>query len=193
MVKRPEEYRWSSYPDYIGKKKKNEWLTCDWILGQYSTNEAKARSLYKEFVEAGLRIKENPFDALKKGIILGSESFIDEVRKKITIKEHREIPESRKLTRRIEYKEVIASVVKRFDISEKEIKETGRRDNLERKICLYLLRRLTDMGNEEIGEYFGIGYTAVSQAASRLKREMNENKELKKTLQDIEEELLSEE
>jgi hypothetical protein len=40
--------------------------------------------------------------------------------------------------------------------------------NLAREISLYLLRKLTDMSNEEIARYFGIGYTAVSHAAARL-------------------------
>jgi chromosomal replication initiation ATPase DnaA len=49
------------------------------------------------------------------------------------------------------------------------------------------------MSNEEIGRYFGIGYTAVSQSASRLKGEMEEDRILKRTVQDVEKVLLSEE
>ena len=191
MVKRPEEYRWSSYGEYM--RKKNGWLSCEWILGQYSKEEAKARRLYKAFVEEGLTLKENPFEALKGGVILGSERFIEEIKKKIKLKKHREIPESRRLTRRMKYEDVIAVVARRFGIGEDEIKERGRRDNVARKISLYLLRRLTDKSNEEIGGYFGIGYTAVSQATLRLKREMKGNRRLEKTVQDIEIELLSEE
>ncbi|MGH7802481.1 MAG: helix-turn-helix domain-containing protein, partial [Thermodesulfobacteriota bacterium] len=101
--------------------------------------------------------------------------------------------EIRRLTRSIKYEDVIAAVAKRFGISEQQIREAGRRNNVARKICLYLLRRLTDKSNEEIGGYFGIGYTAVSQATSRLKREMKENRKLKKVVQDMEIELLSEE
>ncbi len=45
-----------------------------------------------------------------------------------------------------------------------------------RKISLYLLQRHTDIGNEEIARYFGIGYTAISQAVLRLKKEIAEDK-----------------
>ena len=193
MVKRPEDYRWSSYSEYIGRGKKNGWLGCDWILGQYSNEEARAKKLYKGFVEEGLGLKENPFEALKAGLILGSGGFIDEIKKKIRLKKHREIPEIRRLTRSIKYGDVIAAVAERLGISEQKIREVGRRNNAARKICLYLLRRLTDISNEEIGAYFGIGYTAVSQAASRLKMEMKENRKLKKVVKDMEIELLSEE
>ncbi|MEA3222339.1 MAG: transposase [Thermodesulfobacteriota bacterium] len=186
LVKRPEEYRWSSYPDYIGKGKKKTWLTCEWILGRYSRDKAKARRRYKAFVEEEFALKETPFDALKKGLILGSDNFIDETKKKTGLKKHREIPESSRLTKSITYEDIITAVAKRFGVSEQEIREPGRRDNLTRRICLYLLRRHTDLTNAEIGGYFGIGYTAVSQARLRVAREMAENSGLKKTIANIE-------
>ncbi len=192
MVKKPEEYRWSSYPEYAGKKQGKGWLTSEWILGQYSKDKSKARRFYKAFIEEGMVLEKSPFDDLKTGMILGSENFIDDIRSKLNLKIHREIPESKKLTKGITCEDVIIFVANRFGISGEEIKESGRRDNLGRKVCLYLLRRLTDMGNEEIAKNFGIGYTAVSQAALRVKREITENKKLKKVIQDIERELLSE-
>lgn len=192
ILKSPEEYRWSSFPAYIGNSERKDWLTCDWTLKQFSEDKVKARRLYKAFVDEGLTSKENPFEGIKGGLILGSEDFISEIKKKLKLGRHREIPESRKLIRNITYEEVIAIVSKRLGVSEQEIKEAGRRDNEARRICLYLLRRLTDVRNEEIAGHFGIGYTAVSQAVSRLKREMEKNKKIKKTVQDIEKKLLSE-
>ena len=83
-------------------------------------------------------------------------------------------------------------MAKRFETGKQEIREAGKRDNLSRKISLYLLRRLTDISNEDIAGHFGIGYTAVSQAALRLKKEIKKDKGLKKIIQKTEEELLSE-
>lgn len=186
MSGRPEGYRWSSYPEYIGRGKRSKWLTSDWILGQYSRDDEKARRLYKAFVDEGLRIKDNPFKDLRAGFILGSEDFIDEIKKKTGLKKHREIPESRRLMRAVRYEDVIAVVGRRFGVGEDEIKEVGRRNNLARMICLYLLRKFTDMRNEEIAGYFGIGYTAVSQAASRLRKELRENQRLRKIIQEME-------
>ncbi len=191
VVKRPEEYIWSSYPAYTGRRKEG-WLTCDWILGQYSRDEARAKRLYRAFINEGLTLRESPFDTLKAGI-LGSEGFIEEIKKKIKLKKHREIPESKRLASSIKYEDVIAAVIKRFRIRKQDIRESGRRNNLPRKIALYLLRRHTDTSNEELGRYFRIGYTAVSHAALRLKREMEKDKRLKRTVQEIEKELLSEE
>ncbi|MBI4838064.1 MAG: transposase [Nitrospirae bacterium] len=58
MARRPDEYQWSSYPEYIGKEKESKWLKCDWILGQYSRDEIKAMKQYKAFVEEGLTLNE---------------------------------------------------------------------------------------------------------------------------------------
>lgn len=193
IVERPEEYRWSSYPAYIGKRKREELLTYEWILGQYSKDEGRAQRLYRTFVEEGMRLKANPFNDLKGGFIIGSEGFIEEIKKKIRLKRDREIPASKRLIRSPGYGEIIAAVAKRFGISEQGIREVGRRSNVARKVSLYLLRRLTDLSNEEIAGYFGIGYTAVSQATSRVRSEMKENRRLKHTIQELERELLREE
>lgn len=192
IIQRPEEYKWSSYREYIGKAKKKGWLTCDWILGQYSREGVKARRLYKAFTEEGLTLKENPFSALRAGLILGDEAFMEKIREKIKIEKHREIPESRRLAKAITYEDVLTVVARVLKVSEQRIKEAGRRDNTARKISFYLLRRYTDKRNEEIARYFGIGYTAVSQAVSRLKKEMAEDKRLKKTVESLEEKLSEE-
>lgn len=189
LVKKPEEYRWSSYPAYTGRVRREKWLTYEWILGQYSGDIEKARRMYKVFIEEGLTLNKNPFEQMKAGLIVGSEGFVEEIKKKLKLKRIREIPDSREFTRSISYEEVMALVAKRFGMSVQELLKSGKRNNLSRRICLYLLRNKTDMSNEEIARDFGIGYTAVSQAASRLRRDMMKDKTLRKTIQEIEREL----
>ncbi len=46
------------------------------------------------------------------------------------------------------------------------------------------------MSNEEIAGHFNVGYTAVSQASLRVRREMEADKKLKKRIRDIEKRLL---
>jgi REP element-mobilizing transposase RayT len=193
MVERPGGYQWSSYPEYTGKRKKSAWLTTEWVHGQFSKDESKARRLYRAFVDEGLTVKDNPFEDLKGGLILGSERFIDEIKKKVRLKAHREIPESRRLLKSISEEEVVAAVSDSFGTSEREMREPRHRGNEARKVCFYLLRRLTERSNEEIAGSFGIGYTAVSQAASRVRRDMEKNRAFKRKVEAIEGKLLSEE
>jgi hypothetical protein len=49
--------------------------------------------------------------------------------------------------------------------------------------------RNADERNYDIARYFGVGYTAVSQAVLRLKKEMAEDKRLKMTVESLEKEL----
>lgn len=155
VIKKPEKYRWSSYLAYIGRVRKEEWLTCECILGHYSADEMKARIVYKAFIEKGLSFKGNLFDQMKAGFIVGSEGFVEGIKKRIKSKSNREIPESRVFMRIIKYEEVIALVEKRFGIGSEELLKPGGRKNLARNICFYLLRTKTDMKNEEISKYFG--------------------------------------
>ncbi|EES48711.1 transposase [Clostridium botulinum] len=48
MVKKPEEYKWSSYCVYIGKKKEKI-VNCDMVLSFFRTENC--RELYKNYVE----------------------------------------------------------------------------------------------------------------------------------------------
>jgi REP element-mobilizing transposase RayT len=187
--KKAEDYPWSSYPQYVGKTKKVKWLNSDWILNQFSKNRVGARRRYRGFVEEGIISSENPLKDLKSGV-LGSDSFIDQVMSMTAIENHREIPESRTL-KKIQHTHIMRVVESKFGIREEDILNLRKRDNMPRKISLYLIRRLTDMSNEDISFLFGIGYTAVSQAVSRLKRELEKNKSLSRVVQSLEQELLS--
>lgn len=191
MAEKPEQYKWSSHPAYIGRRQRPEWLTCDWILRQYSKGEAEARRRYRAFVEEGMRAGENPFEDLREGLLLGSDEFIEHMRNKI--KGHREIPASRSLKVTLSCDEVLAAVSERLGVPEAKILESGKRDNVARKVCLYLLNRHTDMGNEQVANRFGVGYTAVSQAASRVAKEMKKDRGLSKLIASLERALLSEE
>jgi len=61
MVKTPEEYEWSSYQPYIGKKKPPEWLYRDFILGYFGKKVSIAQKGYHKFVAALINKKyDNP-------------------------------------------------------------------------------------------------------------------------------------
>jgi putative transposase len=55
MVKKPNEYRWSSYSMYIGEKEE-KLINAQAVMHYYPKNSA--RKLYKIFVEQGIKIEE---------------------------------------------------------------------------------------------------------------------------------------
>jgi len=50
MVEAPEEYGWSSYQFYIGKRESPEWLYRDFILGYFGEKVSTAQKHYQQFV-----------------------------------------------------------------------------------------------------------------------------------------------
>jgi putative transposase len=49
LIKKPENYRWSSYPCYIGKLPKWKWLNTSWVLQQFHKNPREAKNLFEKF------------------------------------------------------------------------------------------------------------------------------------------------
>ena len=52
MVKAPGAYRWSSQRAYLGEEAL-DWLSTDWVLGQFAATAGVARRRFADFVEAG--------------------------------------------------------------------------------------------------------------------------------------------
>ena len=77
IVERPQNYRWSSYPGYIGREKESEWVEYAWILSQFGKDKKRAKRQYREYAEEGLKAKENtPLRDLHGQVVLGGEEFI---------------------------------------------------------------------------------------------------------------------
>jgi hypothetical protein len=188
IVERPEQYRWSSYPGYIGKGKENGWVEYSWILSQFGRGGLRARRKYRGYTEEALKKKvESPLQSLHSQVILGGEEFIKGIKGMLTGKAlSHEIIERKRL---IEYPlldEVVRRVARAFKIDEGVIRGKGGRANRARKVALYLAQRYTGLSNKAIGDLFGgIHYSAVSKASERLREEMISGKGLSKLVDEV--------
>src|SRR4030067_689107 len=81
MVKTPLEYPWSSYRYFIGKDKKPEWVTTEFVLGDFGGEGRIGFRRYREYVERG-ETKElrNPFKSVIASTLLGGKDFINRIR-----------------------------------------------------------------------------------------------------------------
>jgi REP element-mobilizing transposase RayT len=75
MVKNPARYYWSSYRATAGLSPTLEGLSCNWLLSQFSRQEAAARRRYVHFVREGNQA-DSPWLQLEGQIFLGGEEFI---------------------------------------------------------------------------------------------------------------------
>jgi len=167
MVKQPEHYQWSSYAAYRSKAKPPRWLTTDWLLQYFGQQPVTAKKAYVFFVKAAMGTEEeDPLKEATSTLILGTSEFIDDIREKYLgdKKRGRDIPALKELT-----KVTLEGIIKAAQ------EEFRGKPELARKAAIYLSHRYSGRSLREIGEHFGIGESAVSQAGRRFESDMKES------------------
>jgi len=189
LANHPEDYRWSSYRAYIGLDRNiPNYLEISWILGQFSSELKEAFKLYKNFVDEGVDKKlRNPFKDVYAQTVLGREDFIERLKDKLdSLKRNSEIPAIRELKKLPTPEDIIYKISKYFNISEEEIKKAHKKNFIPRLIAIYYLREKTELSLVEIGKYFNVTYSAVSQIVKRIKEERKKEEKLQKILDELE-------
>ena len=119
IVERPEDWKWSSYSATAGIKKVSQYLTVEWILGEFSSIKRKAEKHYKEFVMSGVK-EGSVWKKLQGQILLGGEGFIEKFRDLLANKEAiKEIPRHQRYVGRPQ----LAELFKKEEIPDKDIRD----------------------------------------------------------------------
>ncbi|MCF6156076.1 MAG: hypothetical protein E3K36_12715 [Candidatus Brocadia sp.] len=79
--KRSEDYRWTSYREYIGAYKEKESIvdTAE-TLSYFSKSKTAAMKAYGDFVKEGTGERNNPLEDVEAGVLLGNKIFIAKIR-----------------------------------------------------------------------------------------------------------------
>lgn len=194
MVDRPDEYRWSSYPYFTGKKEAPEWLEMDWLLSQFGKDRKTSWKNYKRFVE-DIDIKElgNLSDDITGWCILGAPEFVDWVKdtflkSRETIKE---IPQLKALKSFTSVEKVVETVSREFECDAELIMRKGGKKNLPRDMAIYLARDLTGETTVMLGKKFGnILGAAISQRYIAFEKQMKKTKYLNQRMMSIRKKIL---
>lgn len=183
LVKDPGNYIWSSYSYFISKSKIPTWLTTDFILNCFDKDERKAKTLYKDFVLAGIGQQPTVIrDNIKAGFILGEKDFVEWVKETFIkhIEEDEEIPVLKQLKTRITPEKIKEKV-------EEEIKDK----KLGRKVGIYLSRKYTGKKLKEIASIYGkVGDTGVSQIYLRVAKAIKEDRGLDRIIRRLEKKII---
>jgi putative transposase len=176
LADEPSKYPWTSYHCYIGKMKSPSWLKTDNVLGYFDKDLTEAQRLYRRFVEQVLGKKlDSPLKDVFASTFLGSEKFIEYSKEKwIGFKnaDVRNIPALRVL-QAVPSLEKIGNTVRKIVASESRIYK---------KLCLFVSQQYGGYSLKEIGSYYGMKESAVSQSNRRLKDNLEKDKDLKKIL-----------
>ncbi|OQX51450.1 MAG: chromosomal replication initiator DnaA [Candidatus Cloacimonas sp. 4484_209] len=175
MVENIEDYPFSSFLDYIGKRSPLvRRLDMSLILNMLSNDIKQSQKRYQQFVMENVGLK-NPLEKSYKNIALGNEKFIERIKNKIdSLGQNREVSRIKDVS--LPSKEKIIDIIsKQFRVEKDKIFEK-RRGNIYRKLTLYFLKKYSALSLKQIGELFDMDYVAVSQSAKRFENEMKKNK-----------------
>ncbi len=157
LVEVPEDHFWSSYPAYIGFKRKPSWLETSLLLSYFSPDEPVAQKKYREFVEEAVESPiRNPLEKVYASTFLGSQDFIDRVWKRkrgLGVQDERNIPALKILAEKPSLNAIKEAVETVF----------GSSDRLSKKFGLYISRQKGGFPLKEIGSFYGMKEAAVAR------------------------------
>jgi putative transposase len=158
IVKRPQEWKWSSYRSTTGTAKTPQWLTTDWILAQFSRSRRRAQRLYHQFIMQGIP-KETPWKDLKGQIFLGDKGFIEECKRNLDASSDlREIPHLQRYAERPVLVELLHEEIQR--------------DKDQRNRAIYHAHVTYGYTLKEVADHLGVHYTTVSKVLNAEDRKI---------------------
>ncbi len=186
IVKKPEDYPWSSYAAYVKPRQAEEWLKVNQILLQCSQTMGQAAWAYKQFVNEGIG-QPSPLKEAYLGTILGSPSFIEMIKLRIEgMAQDEEIPALKRCRAELTLARIDQVVADFYDIAP-DLLHTGNKRNWYQQVGIYFAKRLTRLRNSEIAEYYGNKhYSSVTRIAVRMPEKAKKDKKTRQELEKIE-------
>jgi putative transposase len=184
IVERPEDYRWSSYKEYVVGRGKEAITDTGDMLYIFSKRRSIAVKNYKEFVNAGIKEKSPLEKAI--GSILGDETFREKVIRYIKgISDKTEIPELKKIEAKHKVKDIVKAVAEYYGTREDELLKRKKATERQRKVAIYLCKILSGEKNVEVGRVFGLTIQAVTNAVRDIEKMREGDRKLRKEIATI--------
>ena len=135
----------------IGQSPAPNWLETDWLLSCFGKQRKRAIAKYIDFVRAGVGLRPICED-LKYQMYLGSDDFVESMRKKLDGSNKESSKEISRLQRR-----PLAKPLQWYE------------DNTaDRKQAMAFAYASGDYSMKEISEWFGVHYSTVSRAVKKF-------------------------
>jgi REP element-mobilizing transposase RayT len=192
LVARPESYAWSSCRHYFESRGAPAWLAWEEVLNQHGRTLRAARRAYRDFLDKGVASPpESPLSPVVASTLLGSMGFVARMRARLAERApDPEIPSERQLRDAVDIERIAAAVCSVFGVDAATLSDRGRWRNEARQVAMYLCRCWTRLSLRAIGERLGgVGYAAVSKAASDVAERLVRDRGLKAKVRRCEREL----
>jgi REP element-mobilizing transposase RayT len=187
IITQIDRYPWSSYSGYLSKAKRWNWLNIKIIFSLIPDIRQGSLKRYRQVMldnvsDDILRI----FSMKKFPAMIGGKSFMKWVRNEFYAgKSHRQVPDSAILAPDVDW--IKTAVSREYHVNESELMKSRRGIfNEPRGVAIYLTRQLRKDSLEIIGKEFSMaGYSSVSSAIVRMKRQMTKDKKLPQRIEKI--------
>jgi REP element-mobilizing transposase RayT len=148
LVRSAKDWPWSSYRATSGQLQPPDWLTVEGILSAFGVRKTKATEGYKQFIAEG-KNQPSPWTLLKNQIYLGSDKFVQRLQQRVEAgKDLREIPSPQR-----------RPIAKPLSVYEEKASD--------RDTAIFLAYHSGGYSMKEIGDYFGLHYSRVSQIITK--------------------------
>jgi putative transposase len=188
LVRRPEQWAWSSYPGYRDPKRAQAWMARDVLLAAWQGDHGgrDARGAYVRFVESGLDDPPpSPFREAFGGWVLGSQQFVARLRSRAgPIVSDPPLAEARQLAG-LDPKRIFAAVADFYGVDDALL--SRRHDpHLARAVAAWLCRRHTEASLRELAKRLGLSRAdSVPNLTRRLEARLKTSPELSDDLTEI--------
>lgn len=182
IVRKPEEYEWTSYRYYNAKRKAPGWLKRNFILGYFDKKQVQAMKQYHDFVTVLINQEyKDPLTDIANSVILGSKEFVAEIKERFMgALPDRDLPALRSLSTKVSIDQIEETLDSAFRSDEK----------LARQVKLYFCHRYSGRKLREIGSRFNMGLSGVTQASKRIRLKAQKDKKFGKIVKRIGEKLI---
>jgi REP element-mobilizing transposase RayT len=173
IVVKPEDYPWSSYGAYVDLQPPVKWHQTEFILEHFAGRSDR----YRQFVEDLLdKAYESPLTQTVAATVLGSETFVRHFTETHVAQKPagRDVPAVRHLAKPLQLEKILNTV-----------RETMTDEETARKASIYLAHRYSGARLKELGVYFGLSESGVSQLSRRFEVWMDKNEMVKKEVEGI--------
>jgi putative transposase len=181
IVRRPQEYRWSSYRAYVGEGM-SLGLNKEIVLGQFGAGGKGGVLRYREFVEGAAKRNEEweNLPVIQQAFV-GEEGFVRQARRRVA----KDADQKEKYGIR----EITRAVVKVMGLEEDELRRPLRREEIQRgrEILMYLGRRYGEASLREMVDLLGVKERStvshgVKRAELRLKQDRGFSRQVHQVL-----------
>ncbi len=168
-------FKWSSYPCYRGVQESPKWLDSGPILPCWGKTKRQQLKNYVAYVEEGLlKNLESPLDEVVAQTIIGSDSFVDRIKRDYLLNRSADKNEEHclvHLQQSFSFDEVINHVASILDVAPETIFERKSGHREARRLGMYCVCTYCrhDHSFSELAERFSVSASALTQARDKVR------------------------